>query len=92
MTDDLTIAPNVWQNLNTLSGITAGTAISIENVGDGACRVTTAASAPSSFDTGFFINPVQSGLGNAVINIDAGEETVWILARQANAKVVVAEA
>lgn len=88
---DIEIAPNVWQNLNTLSGIVGGTAISIQNVGNGACRVWTGASAPSGFDYGFFINPVQSGLGNATINVDAGDPDVWILARQAGAKVSVAE-
>lgn len=71
-----------WVNMNTLSGITAGTATKIQNVGGVTALFRTSATQPTE-TTGEGVYVAE------IYTVNAGENAVWMRARPSGTKTLI---
>lgn len=64
-----------WQNLNTLFGITVGTAIEIQNQSSTSILLAISPTKPALDFKGVVVPPIPSELAT----VDAGESSVWAI-------------
>jgi len=72
--DVITLTGTDWQDLNTLSGIAVGTAISVQNQTNQVVFIATSNTKPSITFKGLAIPPVLSELAS----VSSGQSTVWV--------------
>ena len=69
-----TVQQGVWTNLYAASGVAAGTAVTVVNVGSSPVKLAIKLTAPASTTLGL---PLYSGPVGSVATVSAGETGLW---------------
>ena len=73
--NNVTLTTNEWVNLNTLSGATAGTALNIQNIGNGTVLLQESATQPVNNNGGVLFPPHYDTISKAAVA--GGSEIMW---------------
>lgn len=92
MNEDKVIGTKDWVDLNTLFGITVGTAVRILNQSDSqyTFRIAESATEPASDRIGYKVTPLVDGMPSyGVLDVDAGSDRLWVKAENDRAVIAV---
>lgn len=84
---NVTLTAGVWTNLNTASGIAAGAAVFVKNLGNTLVRFQQAASEPTG-EVGDILTPMSRAYAHK--DVPAGGAAIWVKADYA-CEVVIGE-